>query len=121
MQAGLLGQTCGNSRRTRHHGHGRLCEYNDGVDLVVHCASPFSFQIQDIQRDLIAPAVKGTAEILDTIKATPTVRRLVLTSSFAAVVDPFKGPRADYSYRDEELALGALLTSKANMGNSARP
>jgi hypothetical protein len=69
-----------------------------GCCYVVHCASPFTFEVGDIQRDLIDPAVKGTKELLKAIASTPSVKRWVMTSSFAAVVNPFVGPRVGYSY-----------------------
>lgn len=70
----------------------------EGVEFVVHCASPFTFSITDIHKDLLDPAVKGTWEILKAVEASPSVKRIVLTSSFAAVIDPFQNPRPEYVY-----------------------
>ncbi|KAF9879588.1 hypothetical protein CkaCkLH20_03131 [Colletotrichum karsti] len=72
------------------------------VDFVVHCASPFTFNVTDIQRDLLDPAIKGTAEIMKAIDRAPSVKRIVLTSSFAAVIDPFKNPRPGYTYTEAD-------------------
>lgn len=59
------------------------------IDVVLHQASPFLFKVtDDNERDFLVPAVKGTEEILKAIKAyAPSVRRVVLTSSCAAVLD----------------------------------
>ncbi|KAI9328453.1 hypothetical protein DFJ73DRAFT_665260 [Zopfochytrium polystomum] len=57
-----------------------------GADYVIHCASPFHFKTQDVYRDMIDPAVKGTTSILQSVAAhAPTVKRVVVTSSMAAV------------------------------------
>ncbi|KAB5594063.1 NADPH-dependent aldehyde reductase ARI1 [Ceratobasidium theobromae] len=69
---------------------GAFDEAVKGVDGVAHTASPFHFEAQDPQ-DLIKPAVNGTLEILKSVnKHAPTVRRIVVTSSVAAVMDASK-------------------------------
>ena len=50
-------------------------------------ASPFQTAVEDGQRDLVDPAVKGTLNVLAACKAAGTVERVVLTSSIAAVKD----------------------------------
>jgi len=46
--------------------------------------SPFFIDVEDVQRDLIDPAVKGTRNVLGAAaKAKATVKRMVLTSSVA--------------------------------------
>ncbi|KAF9885675.1 methylglyoxal reductase (NADPH-dependent) gre2 [Aspergillus nanangensis] len=58
-------------------------------DYVLHTASPFHHNVQDPVKDFLDPAVKGTTGILKAIKAyAPTVKRVVITSSFAAIVNP---------------------------------
>jgi Nucleoside-diphosphate-sugar epimerases len=64
------------------------------VDGIVHMASPFTDKITDNERDLILPAINGTKEILQsTVSFAPKVKRVVLTSSFAAIADFSKGLR----------------------------
>lgn len=47
-------------------------------EAVIHTASPFHFNAQDIQKDLLDPAVNGTMGVLKAIKAdAPTVKRVV--------------------------------------------
>lgn len=58
-----------------------------GCDYVVHAASPYVLTVADTQRDLIDPAVRGTLEVLESSLAATTVRRVVVTSSFAAMTD----------------------------------
>ncbi|KAI0806538.1 NAD dependent epimerase/dehydratase [Xylaria sp. FL0064] len=58
-----------------------------GLEYVQHTASPFHFKFKD-PRELLDPAIKGTTSILEAIKKyAPTVKRVVLTSSFAAMID----------------------------------
>ncbi|KAK0384877.1 hypothetical protein NLU13_7355 [Sarocladium strictum] len=68
----------------------------------IHCASPYMFKIEDVAKDLIDPAVQGTKEILRAVAATPSVKRIVITSSFASVINPFEGPRKGYTYTEED-------------------
>ena len=53
--------------------------------LVLHTASPFNLTASDARRDLIEPAVSGTRNVLEAANRTESVRRVVLTSSCAAI------------------------------------
>jgi len=55
-------------------------------ELVIHNASPFQmFGIKDPQKELIEPALEGTRNVLTAANRTPSVQRIVLTSSVVAV------------------------------------
>ena len=55
-------------------------------EVVIHTASPFLVGKQkNPQRDLIDPALKGTRNVLESVNQTPTVKRVVLTSSVIAI------------------------------------
>ncbi|KAK5110782.1 hypothetical protein LTR85_000727 [Meristemomyces frigidus] len=57
-------------------------------DAVIHTASPFLYSAVTGNRDFLDPAVKGTTEMLKAVQAVaPSVKRVVITSSFAAVGD----------------------------------
>ena len=57
-------------------------------DYVLHTASPFHFNVNDPVKDFLDPAVKGTTGILASIKKyVPSVKRVVVTSSFAAIIN----------------------------------
>ncbi len=64
---------------------GSYAEAMKDCELVYHTASPFTSNITDPQKDLIDPAVKGTQNVLETAKSTPSVKRVVVTSSCAAI------------------------------------
>jgi dihydroflavonol-4-reductase len=59
-------------------------EAADGVRFVLHHASPFPFTPPENEDELIRPARDGTLRVLAAARAAG-VRRVVLTSSFAAV------------------------------------
>ncbi|KAK0385925.1 hypothetical protein NLU13_7100 [Sarocladium strictum] len=62
-----------------------------GIEVVMHTASPFHFKWTDGQKEVIEPALKGTNGILKAIKAhAPGVKRLIITSSFASILDDAK-------------------------------
>ncbi|WP_347267768.1 NAD-dependent epimerase/dehydratase family protein [Paracoccus sp. (in: a-proteobacteria)] len=56
-----------------------------GCSIVMHTASPFRTRVDDPQRDLIDPAVLGTRNVLEQARRCPGLRRVVLTSSCAAI------------------------------------
>lgn len=64
---------------------GSYAEAMEDCELVYHTASPFTLNVKDKQRDLIDPALKGTANVLETANKTPSVKRVVVTSSCAAI------------------------------------
>ncbi|KAI3461117.1 hypothetical protein Pfo_017780 [Paulownia fortunei] len=57
----------------------------EGCDGVFHTASPFYHAVTDPQAELIDPALKGTLNVLGSCAKTPSIKRVVLTSSIAAV------------------------------------
>ncbi|KAL2173088.1 uncharacterized protein P884DRAFT_288300 [Thermothelomyces heterothallicus CBS 202.75] len=61
---------------------------------VVHTASPYQMQWNDPVKDCLDPAIKGTTGILESVHAyAPTVRRVVITSSSAAILNPPNHPK----------------------------
>lgn len=56
-----------------------------GCELVFHTASPFVISVKDSQKDLVDPALMGTKNVLESVSKTASVKRVVLTSSCAAI------------------------------------
>ncbi len=56
-----------------------------GCEVVFHTASPFSLYVRDPQKDLVEPAVLGTRHVLGTANRTASVKRVIVTSSCAAI------------------------------------
>nr|AFK47425.1 unknown [Lotus japonicus] len=57
-----------------------------GCHGVFHVASPVLMFVEDPQAELIDPAVKGTLNVLKSCAKSPSVKRVVLTSSTSAVL-----------------------------------
>ncbi len=64
---------------------GSYGEAMEGCALVFHTASPFTSEITDPQKQLVEPAQLGTRNVLEEANAQPSVRRVVVTSSCAAI------------------------------------
>lgn len=91
------------------------CEY------VLHVASPYVLEVEDPQRDLVDPAVSGTLSVLKSANVTPTVKRVVLTSSFAAITE---GPSDEVRHEGHwneasSLAKNAYAFSKTQAEKAA--
>ncbi|XP_027929072.1 cinnamoyl-CoA reductase 1-like [Vigna unguiculata] len=56
-----------------------------GCHAVFHTASPFFFGAKDPEAELLDPAVKGTLNVLKSCLKSATLKRVVVTSSVAAV------------------------------------
>jgi nucleoside-diphosphate-sugar epimerase len=67
-----------------------------GCDWVFHVASPFLMpeQIRDGQAQIIEPALSGTRNVLAAVNRTPSVRRVVLTSTVGAIFGDYVDVRA---------------------------
>ena len=65
---------------------GSYADAMGGCEIVFHTASPFVLTPDDVQRDLIEPAKQGTINVLNQASKTPSVKRVVLTSSYLATI-----------------------------------
>ncbi|GAU22590.1 hypothetical protein TSUD_93580 [Trifolium subterraneum] len=71
-----------------------------GCHGVFHTASPAVFHVEDPQTQLIDPAVKGSLNVVKSCAKSPSVKRVVLTSSIATTL--FSGtPRTPEVVVDE--------------------
>lgn len=65
---------------------GSFDEPMKGCELVFHTASPFTInQTKNPYETFVKPAMEGTRNVLDSVNKTPSVKRVVLTSSCAAI------------------------------------
>lgn len=65
----------------------------ESCDAVLHTASPYVLDAKDPQKDLVEPAVAGTRNVLAAAAKAKSVRRVVVTSSVAAITDE---PESDH-------------------------
>lgn len=70
---------------------------------IIHTASPFILNATDFETELLQPAINGTTSVLEAAqKHNPSVSRVVVTSSFASVLDPMQGQRPGYVYKEAD-------------------
>ena len=79
---------------------GSFREALDGAEVLVHVAAVAQLTAKDPQREIIDPAITGTKNVLTTAREVGTVRRLVLTSSVAAIGGYAKASKRPISAAD---------------------
>lgn len=70
----------------------QLKTFAAGCDLLVHGGTPFQLEVEDPQRDLFDPTIKGTENFLQVVSETPSVKKVVFIASVAAVNTNFPLP-----------------------------
>ncbi len=97
---------------------GAFDEAVKGVDGVIHMQSPFWLDVEDNERDLLIPAIDGTLGLLKSISEhSPLVKRVVVTSSFASLIDMSKGLWPEHTYTEKDWNPATYEEAKVN--NSA--
>jgi hypothetical protein len=72
-------------------------------EAVIHTASPFQFNVTDVLKQLLDPTILGTTGILKSIKkSAPTVKKVIIDSSFAVIANPFKGNWSEQTYSEAD-------------------
>jgi len=67
---------------------GSFDEVIAGADYVFHTASPFpvlGITFADPYKEVVEPAVEGTRNVLESVSKAPSVKRVIVTSSMAAM------------------------------------
>ena len=86
-----------------------------GCEYVLHVASPFPEKVPNDENELIVPAREGTLRVLRAARDLG-VKRVVLTSSFAAIGyghEPREAPFDETSWTNVEAPIGTYVKSKA--------
>lgn len=81
---------------------GAFDEALKGVSGVIHCASPFVLEPKDNEEDILRPAINMTINVLAAATSHPSVKRVIVTSSFAAMLDLAFGYRPGYIYSEAD-------------------
>jgi nucleoside-diphosphate-sugar epimerase len=81
---------------------GALDEAVQDVDYIVHLASPYFTSTNDPIKELVEPAVNGTKNVLASALKAPKLKKMLVLSSFASVVDLSKNPRPGYVYTEKD-------------------
>ncbi|CCH60145.1 hypothetical protein TBLA_0C03420 [Henningerozyma blattae CBS 6284] len=90
------------------------------IKYVLHTASPVVFEVEDLLRDIVDPAVYGTKGILNSIKkyGSKTVERVVITSSVAAIEHPDGISRDGKTITEKDWCPLTLEDAKLNSVNA---
>jgi len=98
---------------------GAFDEAVKGVDAIEHTASPFHLKADDPQ-EMLGPAIKGTVGILESaMKNAPQVKRIVVTSSTAAVMDTDSKFPGTFSEKDWNVSSGERIKEKGRSAPQA--
>ena len=73
------------------------------ISVFLHTASPFTFKVNDPEKDLLRPAIDGTKNALNAIaKYGPQIKKVVITSSAVAVFGWGKHIVQDKVYTEDD-------------------
>ncbi|KAJ6446912.1 NADPH-dependent methylglyoxal reductase GRE2 [Purpureocillium lavendulum] len=79
------------------------CLQSKAFDAILHVASPFYYSATDIQGELLDPSIIGTTSLLEAASHHPSIKTVVLTSSFAAILDSYKSAEIpEHTYTAED-------------------
>lgn len=77
-----------------------------GVDGIIHVASPFTYDTINNEEELVKPAIAGVKAVLSAAKQENEqggqLKRVVITSSFAAVLDAGRKAPPRFTYTAED-------------------
>ncbi|KXZ43334.1 hypothetical protein GPECTOR_94g656 [Gonium pectorale] len=75
-----------------------------GCKYVIHTASPYIMAVnaREVRAKLLDPALKGTENVLESVNRTPSVTKVVLTSSCAAIYGNPTEFGKDHVYTEED-------------------
>ena len=95
---------------------GAFDEAMRGCRVVFHVASPFLMpeKIKDGRRDMVEPAVTGTRNVLGSVERTPSVERLVFTSTVGAIF----GDYADVLRMDGRVLSEKYVNTSSTVENN---
>ncbi|KAI0111061.1 dihydroflavonol-4-reductase [Nemania sp. FL0031] len=71
------------------------------IDGVIHLASPLKYTAENNEKDIIIPAVQGVRSILEASLGS-SIKRVVLTSSFGAVLDMGRPESTPWTYSSQD-------------------
>ena len=74
-----------------------------GVSGIIATANPFMLSPTNMEEDLLKPSINGVLSLLDSAAlAGPQLKRVVLTASFASMLDMAAGTRDGYVYTEAD-------------------
>ncbi|KAJ3870808.1 hypothetical protein F5051DRAFT_447097 [Lentinula edodes] len=98
---------------------GAFDEAVKGVDTIEHTVSPFHFKADDPQ-ELIGPAINGTRSILKSALNKSSIRRIIVTSSTAAIISSLSEPKVFSELDWNEQAIEEVKKQGKNASQAAK-
>lgn len=86
-------------------GPGAFMDAVQGCDAIFHIASPFWPNFKDSKAEVLDPAINGALAALKAATMTASVKRVVMTSSVAAIINPMHElgfHRPGYTYTEAD-------------------
>jgi dihydroflavonol-4-reductase len=71
----------------------------ENCSVVLHTASPFQLVVENPEKDLVEPAVKGTENVIKECLNNSNIKRVVVTSSMISVCGP---QEEGYTYTEKD-------------------
>ncbi|CAE6426053.1 Putative NADPH-dependent methylglyoxal reductase GRP2 OS=Candida albicans (strain SC5314 / ATCC MYA-2876) GN=GRP2 PE=1 SV=2 [Rhizoctonia solani AG-1 IB] len=89
---------------------------DNSFDSILHTSSPLVFGLKDAEKNILKPAIQGTTEILKSAKEHgPTIKRVIITSSFLALLTFTDPPNHVYSEKDWSTATYEYAVNNPEM------
>lgn len=93
----------------------KALENHPEVTVFLHTASPVSFSVENVEEELLKPAVEGTKNVLSAIKAHgPQIKHVVVTSSTVSMFDASRLKDPTYTLSEESWNPITWEESKSN-------
>lgn len=72
----------------------------EGINRVIHVASPFVINDKNSRTEIIDPAICTTKNRLTVARNTPSLKRIIFTGPFASILNLILGMKRHYSYSE---------------------
>lgn len=93
----------------------KALEKHPEVSVFLHTASPVTVTVDDIEEEILKPAIEGTKNVLSAIKSYgPQIRHVVVTSSLGAMFDISRLQDPTYTVSEESWNPISWEESKSN-------
>lgn len=67
-------------------------EFVQGLDIVIHCGTPFQLDFEDPETELLEPTIRGTTNVLRAVNEEESVSSVVIVASVGAYNTAFPMP-----------------------------
>ena len=85
-----------------------LEKFAEGLDVIIHSATPFLLETENVEKDLLDPTITGTLNVLEVAKNSPKLKKLIFISSVAAINGDFPllppNTSSDYVFTEKDYA-----------------